>query len=254
MDWDGVDGRGAPREGKFARLINASADEIAVFSSVSEATSAVASALDFTGPRPRVVVTEAEFPTVGHVWLAQKRRGARRRVGARCATARSTPESYDACSRRADGARVGLSRLLPERRPAGPDATWRAARTRTARCSTSTRTRTLGTFPVDVRATGVDFLASGNLKFLMGIPGIAFLYVRREHIGTLATVDDRMVRPRESLRVRRRTARLVADREPVRQRDAADHQRVHRARRDGDHQRDRRRRRFAPGTKCLVGG
>jgi len=31
-----------------------------------------------------------------------------------------------------------------------------------------------------VRATDVDFLASGNLKFLMGVPGIAFLYVRPE--------------------------------------------------------------------------
>ena len=29
------------------------------------------------GARPKVVVTEAEFPTVGHVWLAQESRGAR---------------------------------------------------------------------------------------------------------------------------------------------------------------------------------
>jgi selenocysteine lyase/cysteine desulfurase len=36
----------------------------------------------------------------------------------------------------------------------------------------------LGTMPVDVRESGVDFLASGNLKYLMGVPGIAFLYVR----------------------------------------------------------------------------
>ena len=28
--------------------------------------------------------------------------------------------------------------------------------------------------------TGVDFLASGNLKYLMGVPGIAFLYVKAE--------------------------------------------------------------------------
>ena len=40
--------------------------------------------------------------------------------------------------------------------------------------------QTLGTVPVDVRALGLDFLAAGNLKFLMGIPGIAFLYVRRD--------------------------------------------------------------------------
>ena len=38
--------------------------------------------------------------------------------------------------------------------------------------------QTLGAVPMDVQATGVDFLASGNLKFLMGVPGIAFLYVR----------------------------------------------------------------------------
>ena len=29
------------------------------------------------GQRTKVVVTEAEFPTIGHVWLAQERRGAR---------------------------------------------------------------------------------------------------------------------------------------------------------------------------------
>src|SRR5262249_60734526 len=62
---------------EFAALINASPDEIAIFSSVSEATSAVASAIDFTSGRPKVVVTEAEFPTIGHVWLAQQARGAR---------------------------------------------------------------------------------------------------------------------------------------------------------------------------------
>jgi selenocysteine lyase/cysteine desulfurase len=45
--------------------------------------------------------------------------------------------------------------------------------------------QTLGTMPVDVRATGVDFLACGNLKFLMGVPGVAFLYVRRELIPRL---------------------------------------------------------------------
>jgi selenocysteine lyase/cysteine desulfurase len=45
--------------------------------------------------------------------------------------------------------------------------------------------QTLGVVPVDVKAFGVDFLAAGNLKYLMGVPGIAFLYVRRELIETL---------------------------------------------------------------------
>src|ERR1041385_341022 len=77
MDWDSWMAEVEAAKAEFARLINASADEIAVFSSVSEATRALASAIDFTRGRPRVVVTEAEFPTIGHVWLAQRPRGAR---------------------------------------------------------------------------------------------------------------------------------------------------------------------------------
>ncbi|MGH7615789.1 MAG: aminotransferase class V-fold PLP-dependent enzyme, partial [Gemmatimonadaceae bacterium] len=77
MDWDAWMAEVALAKAEFARVINAPPDSIAVFSSVSEATSAVASALDFSAARSRVVVTEAEFPTIGHVWLAQERRGAR---------------------------------------------------------------------------------------------------------------------------------------------------------------------------------
>ena len=62
---------------EFARLINASPDEVAVTTSVSAATAALASALDFTGDRRTVLATEAEFPTVGHVWLAHRKHGAR---------------------------------------------------------------------------------------------------------------------------------------------------------------------------------
>jgi selenocysteine lyase/cysteine desulfurase len=36
----------------------------------------------------------------------------------------------------------------------------------------------MGSEPFDAPASGADFVASGNLKFLMGIPGIAFLWVR----------------------------------------------------------------------------
>ena len=39
--------------------------------------------------------------------------------------------------------------------------------------------QTLGTHPIDVQSLDLDFLASGNLKYLMGAPGIAFLYVKK---------------------------------------------------------------------------
>jgi selenocysteine lyase/cysteine desulfurase len=178
MDWDAWIAEVDAAKREFARLINASADEIAVFSCVSEATSAVASAVDFTHGRDKVVVTDAEFPTVGHVWLAQRPRGARVEWVPVC-DGRIDPASYQpvvddrtaivsAChGYYLNGFTQDLGRLVS------------VAHDRGALLYVDAY-QTLGTVPVDARALGLDFLAAGNLKFLMGIPGIAFLYVRRE--------------------------------------------------------------------------
>ncbi len=178
MDWDAWVAEIDAAKREFARLINASADEIAVFSSVSEATSAVASALDFTSARPKVVVTEAEFPTIGHVWLAQESRGAR-------------VEWIPVCDGRIDA--TEYDRLVDDRTTivsATHGYFLNGFKQDLPRLVTAAHARgallyvdayqTLGTVPVDVKALGLDFLAAGNLKFLMGIPGIAFLYVRRD--------------------------------------------------------------------------
>ena len=50
----------------FAQFINASADEVAIVTSVSAGVNGVASALDFQ-KRKKVVMGEFEFPTMGHV-------------------------------------------------------------------------------------------------------------------------------------------------------------------------------------------
>jgi selenocysteine lyase/cysteine desulfurase len=42
-----------------------------------------------------------------------------------------------------------------------------------------------GSRPVDVKAMDLDFYVTGTLKYLLGPPGLAFLYVRRELIPTL---------------------------------------------------------------------
>src|SRR5262249_24602034 len=60
--------------GEFAALIGADTDEVAVTFSASTALNAVASALA-PRRRSRVVTSDFDFPTVGHVWLAQARRG-----------------------------------------------------------------------------------------------------------------------------------------------------------------------------------
>ncbi len=59
----------------FAQFINASPDEVAVVTSASAGINSIASALHFREQK-KVVMGEFEFPTMGHVWLAQRARGA----------------------------------------------------------------------------------------------------------------------------------------------------------------------------------
>jgi selenocysteine lyase/cysteine desulfurase len=183
MDWDAWIEEVRLAKVAFATLIGATPDEIAVFSSVSEATSAVASALDFTGRKRRVVASEMEFPTSGHVWLAQEGRGARvswvaMRDGVIDDSAYDSAIDNDtalvaACSAYyVNGFIQDIGRIVARAQDVGALVFTDAY-------------QALGAIPVNVRESGVDFLASGNLKYLMGVPGIAFLYVRPELIDTL---------------------------------------------------------------------
>ena len=183
MDWDAWMDEVGKAKAAFAALINASPDDVAVFSSVSEATSAVASAIDFSGKRREVVTTEAEFPTIGHVWLAQEQRGAvvkwvpvagnevdgeayPRMVGANTAIVSACHAYYLNGSLQDIGA---ITRTAHEHGALVFVDAYQSA----------------GAVPIDVQASGVDFLASGALKYLMGIPGIAFLYVRPDRVDRL---------------------------------------------------------------------
>jgi selenocysteine lyase/cysteine desulfurase len=183
MDWDAWMQEVAHAKAAFAYLINASADDIAVFSSVSEATSAVASAIDFTSHRRDVLTTEAEFPTIGHVWLAQQQRGAQVRwIGVKDGSV--DPAEYE---RRVNDDTAIVSAchgyyLNGALQDIGAIA--KVAHENGALLFVDAY-QTAGAVPIDVKASSVDFLASGALKYLMGIPGIAFLYVRPDRIDRL---------------------------------------------------------------------
>src|SRR5687768_17667376 len=60
----------------FARLIGADPDEVAVVPSVSVALSSIASCLDLAR-RPKVVLSDMDFPTNHYVWRAQEKLGAK---------------------------------------------------------------------------------------------------------------------------------------------------------------------------------
>jgi len=143
----------------------------------------VASALELRGDRTTIVVSGAEFPSIAHVWLAQESRGARVSF-APVDGGMIDPSLYDALV----DERTALVSACHGYYMNGfvQDSARIAARARAAGAlSFVDAYQTLGTIPIDVNALGVDFLASGNLKFLMGVPGIAFLYVRPSLVKSL---------------------------------------------------------------------
>ena len=169
--------------GAFARLIGAHPDEVAVVPCASAAINSVASALDFQFRR-KVVLGEFEFPTMGHVWLAQQRRGAR--VQFVSASGDAIPaENYDRAIDRdtlivplthvsfLNGFRSDVKTIVS------------LAHSRDALVMLDDY-QDCGTRPINVKALDVDFYISGVLKYLLGPSGLAFLYVRRELISSLA--------------------------------------------------------------------
>ena len=160
-------------------LVNAGRDDVAVTTSLSAGVSALASAIDFT-ERPKVVISDYEFPTIGQIWHAQQLRGAEVHV--------VPPERVDeaidertaivsvtaVCYR--NGARLPVEEIA------------RVAHERGALCLLDAY-QAAGSYPLDVTELGVDALAAGVLKYLLGSAGLAFLWTRPGLAGELTPTD-----------------------------------------------------------------
>ncbi len=163
---------------RFAALIGADADEIAIVPSVSSGLASIASCLDYS-ERPKVVATAMDFPTNHYVWKAQAPRGAQLDVVPTPDGIRIEPSDVVA---RIDErtALVNVNRVLFESSwilDLGPIV--EAAHRNGAYLMVDDFHGT-GVLPLDVHALGVDLLLSGALKWLCGGQGIAFLYCRRD--------------------------------------------------------------------------
>ncbi len=167
----------------YAEVINAAASEIALHSSVSTATSVLASAIDYR-QRPRVVTTSLDFPTVAYQWLVKQPAGVEV-VTVESPDGISVP--LDALADAVDDrtALVATSHVFFTT-GAIQDITTLAsiAHERGALCFVDAY-QSVGQLPFEVHETGVDFLCAGGLKWLLGGPGIVFLYVREELVQEL---------------------------------------------------------------------
>ena len=184
-DWDE---HGAPWEywmermetarSAFAGLVNAQPSEIAVTTSVSAGLSAVASALPLDPARLRIVTTNLEFPTVGQIWHAQELRGAEIVHVPPAADGATIPlEAFE----RAIDERTALVSITQVCYRNGSlldvEAITKLAHERGALVLLDSY-QAAGHVPIDVNALGVDLLATGVLKYLLGSAGLGFLYCR----------------------------------------------------------------------------
>jgi len=160
-----------------AQLLHAAPDEIAVTASVSAGLNALASAMDFSGPRNKVVISDFEFPTNAQIWHAQAPRGARVVHVPRAADGYIPVEMFEkaideqtqlvaithVCFR--NGAKLDIPGIV------------RLARAKGARVLLDCY-QSVGSLDIDVKALDVDFAVGGMLKYLLGTAGIGFMYVR----------------------------------------------------------------------------
>ena len=162
----------------FARLLMADPAELAVTTSVTQGVSGIVSALDLQA-RPKIVISEYEFPTIGQIAHAQELRGAEV-VHVRPADDGSIPlepfaEAID--ERTALVCCTTVSYRTGHRHDVAEIA--RLAHEAGAYCLADSY-QAIGAVDFDARALGVDFVTGGTVKYLLGSSGLGFLYVRRE--------------------------------------------------------------------------
>lgn len=163
MAWDCFENQFHQARTSFAHLIGAREDQIALVPNASIGAYQVASTMDFT-ERGKIVTTELEFPSVAHVWLAQ---------GAEVVYAGEYEELIDRNTRLVSvpattyqhGERLPVADIARLAHDAGAEVFVDAY-------------QAVGTEPVDVNRLGCDYLVAGAMKYLLGLPGLAFLYVR----------------------------------------------------------------------------
>ena len=196
-EWEDWVERADAARAAFARLLRAEPGEMAVTTSVTQGVSGIVCALDLRG-RPKIVISEYEFPTVGQIAHAQELRGAEV-VHVRPEPDGSIPperfaEAID--ERTALVCCTTLSYRTGHRHDVAEIA--RLAHDAGALCLADSY-QAVGAIDFDARALGVDFVTGGTVKYLLASSGLGFLYVRRELLPELLPLADRLVRRRGHL-------------------------------------------------------
>lgn len=157
------------------RMLDADSENVAVLSCASEGAFQALTSLDWSGDRNRLVTSDLEFPSVGNVWRSQQLgievvnvEGIEAalhaenwipRIDERTKLVSIPLVSY------INGTRPEIERVIEHAHSVGAlvfvDAYQGA-----------------GVLPFSATKLDCDFLVTGNLKYLLGLPGIAMLFVK----------------------------------------------------------------------------
>lgn len=158
-------------------LFNAPAGSVACLQNVTNCQATVASCLDFSGRRNKVVYSDLNFPSVMYFWEAQRARGAHVHMVPNDDTIHvNTERLLDAIDE--ETLIVPISHVI-----------FRSAFIQDVEAIVEKAHRVgayvlldsfqaTGTLPFDVQKLNVDFCTGGVLKWLCGGPGTGYLYVR----------------------------------------------------------------------------
>ncbi len=161
---------------QFASIIGAQVHEVAIAPSVSAALSSIATALDYS-KRNKVLLAGMDFPTLAYQWLVKER------LGIQCEFVESPDHIYtppELFEDRIDDrtALIATSRVfftsgyIQDVRAVADIAHKHGAYVLIDDYQGT------GQIPLDVVAMDIDFLVTGTLKWLMGGPGLALVYIR----------------------------------------------------------------------------
>lgn len=165
--------------GLLANIIGANAEDVTLIHNLTVASGLIASALDFTGKRNKVVFTDLHFPTISYVWHGWQKYGAKVHLVKSDDGIWVDPQKVcEAIDEETlivpishvyfrSGAIQDIKTIIDHAHSKGAIVmvdSYQAA----------------GVVPIDVKALNVDILCTGVLKWLCGGPGAAFMYVRKD--------------------------------------------------------------------------
>ena len=168
---------------RYARLIGATANEIAYTASTSDGENIVVMGMDLARRGGNIVIDELHFTTSLYMYKELEKKGVQLRIVKHRNWAidiNDMDRAIDKNTRLVSLALVSnVNGFIHDAKAVAALAHARGAYV------FADIIQAVGAVPVDVKALGIDFASAGTYKWLMGERGLGFLYVREDLQGTV---------------------------------------------------------------------